>query len=483
MNHKTARILALLMAFAFLASMLVACQPAATPEPTAAPEEPSEATEAPEAPAASEEPAAPAEPTAAPVESDPHRAYEGTTLHLLFKEGYDVEVIFAHEKEFEDATGINLEIEQYDEPTTRQKFILNSTAKAGAYDIVPVSFWYFPEYFIKGWLEPLDSYVAEKKDPEWFGLDHLPQSALEVFSRDGQLYALPHTVISGMFMYRTDIFEECGLEPPQTTEDVLEAAAVIKECKPDISAYAGRGAPTFPSLGTYLGWAYGYGAILFDEEMHPQATSPEMVEAMEDLITLYRDYGPEDQATLTFLTLGDRAMAGQVAMFHETSGWGTVIEDPSTSQTAGKWGYTLLKGPADNYLQWLYMEALAIPADSPNKEAAWLFLQWRTSLETMTQEMRDGRTDTPNLTVLASDEYKSLVESRGAGASAHAALLPQSWEMATNEHWPNVPEFVEIGDIFAQEMSEAIAGNKTVSEALQAIQDKLDQLMREAGYY
>jgi ABC-type glycerol-3-phosphate transport system substrate-binding protein len=217
--------------------------------------------------------------------------------------------------------------------------------------------------------------------------------------------------------------------------------------------------------------------------MHPQATSPEMVEAMTDLIGLYREYGPEDQATLTFLTMGDRAMAGQVAMFHETSGWGTVIEDPSTSQTAGKWGYTLLKGPAGNYLQWLYMEALAIPADSPNKEAAWLFLQWRTSLETMMTEMQGGRTDTPNMTVLASDEYKALVESRGAGASDHAALLTESWNMATNKHWPNVPEFVEIGDIFAQEMSEAIAGNKTVEEALQSTQEKLDKLMHEAGYY
>jgi ABC-type glycerol-3-phosphate transport system substrate-binding protein len=286
-----------------------------------------------------------------------------------------------------------------------------------------------------------------------------------------------------MFMYRTDIFEECGLNPPETTDDVIAAAAVIKECKPDVNAYAGRGAPTFPSLGTYLGWAYGYGALLFDETMHPQATSPEMVKAMTDLVGLYREYGPDDQATLTFLTLGDRAMAGQVAMFHETSGWGTVLEDPAQSKTANKWGYTLLKGPAGNYLQWLYMEALAIPADSKNKEAAWLFLQWRNSLETMMTEMQGGRTDTPNLTVLASDEYKALVAERGAGASAHAGLLTESWNMATNEHWPNVPEFVEIGDLFSQEMSEAIAGNKTVEEALQSAQERLDMLMRDAGYY
>jgi ABC-type glycerol-3-phosphate transport system substrate-binding protein len=286
-----------------------------------------------------------------------------------------------------------------------------------------------------------------------------------------------------MFMYRTDIFEECGLEPPVTTEDVIAAAPILNECKPDINAYAGRGAPTFASLGTYLGWAYGYDALLFDETMHPHANSPEMVKAMEDLVSLYQNYGPADQSTLTFLTLGDRAMAGQVAMFHETSGWGGVLENAETSPTAGKWGYTLLKGPSGKYLQWLYMEALAIPSDSKNKEAAWLFLQWRSSLETMMQEMRDGRTDTPNLAVLESDEYKKLVEQRGPGAVANANLLPESWNMATNEHWPNVPEFVEIGDLFAQKMSEAIAGSKSVKQALDEIQESLDSMMKEAGYY
>lgn len=445
-----------------LITMLSACVPAATPAPPPAPE---------------------ATPTPEVAEVPAHRAFEGTTLHLLFKEGYDVEVIFAHKEEFEEATGIRLAIEQFDEPTTRQKFILNATAQAGGYDIVPISFWYFPEYHENGWIEPLDEYVNNKADPEWFGLDDLPQSALDVFSRDDTLYALPHTVISGMFHYRKDIFEECGIDAPETTEDVLAAAPKIKECRPDVYVYGGRGAPTFPSLGTYLGWAYGYGALLFDEEFHPHANSPEMVQAMEDLVGLYRDYGPEDQATLTFMTLGDRAMAGQVAMFHETSGWGTVLEQPETSQTVDKWGYTLLKGPAGNSLQWLYMEALAIPADSPNKDAAWLFLQWRTSLDTMMTEMLDGRTDTPNLAVLASEEYKQLIAERGEGAVAHAELLPESWAMATNKHWPNVPEFVEIGDIFAQGMSDAIAGTKSVEEALDEIQEKLDNLMREAGYY
>jgi ABC-type glycerol-3-phosphate transport system substrate-binding protein len=455
-----------------LVMLLSACVPAATPSPAAAPE------------ATSTSPPASAEEPSPEVEEVPaHKEFEGTTLHLLFKEGYDVEVIFAHQEEFEEATGIELSIEQFDEPTTRQKFILNATTKAGAYDIVPISFWYFPEYHRSGWIEPLDDYVENKADPEWFGLDQLPQSALDVFSRDGELHALPHTVISGMFHYRKDIFEECGIELPETTEDILAAAPIIKECKPDIYAYAGRGAPTFPSLGTYLGWAYGYGALLFDEELRPHANSPEMIEAMEDLVSLYRDYGPEDQATLTFMTLGDRAMAGQVAMFHETSGWGTVLEQPETSQTVDKWGYTLLEGPEGNPLQWLYMEALAIPADSPNKDAAWLFLQWRTSLDTMMTEMLDGRTDTPNLAVLGSEEYKQLIADRGEGAVTHAELLPASWAMATNEHWPNVPEFVEIGDIFSQGMSDAIAGTKTVEEALDEIQENLDNLMREAGYY
>jgi ABC-type glycerol-3-phosphate transport system substrate-binding protein len=407
------------------------------------------------------------------------RAYEGTELNLLLKEGYEIEAIQEFIGDFEEETGITVNIEVYDEPTARQQFVLDSTTQTGAYDVTSASFWNMPEFVRAGWLEPLDGYLDDTT--EWLDMDAIPEGALQSMTIDDALYALPHTIIGGMFFYRTDIFEEQGIEPPQNTDEILAAAEQLADAGIDANPFVARGAPTFASLGTLLGWAYGYGAILFDENNQPHANSPEMIEAMEDFVTLMRDYGPADAPSLTFTQAGEVFSSGNAAMMFDTSGFGTIFENPDQSQVAGDVGFTQPVGPAGDHLQWLYNEGLAISAFSENKEAAWLFLQWRMSEEVTTRELEEiGRTDVPNLNVLESDTYAQYAEENDL--TDFTEILTESWDNATAEHWPFYAEFAEIGDTFAAGISSAIAGSTDVESALNSIQADLEQLMERAGY-
>ncbi len=408
------------------------------------------------------------------------RAFEGTQLRVLLKEGYEIQAIQKYQEDFEKATGIDVELEVYDEPTARQKLVLDATSNTGTYDITSASFWNLPEYVSAGWLQPLDEYISKAKD-EWLHLEDLPQGAMKSMTVDEQLYALPHTIIGGMFFYRKDVFQELGLQPPQTTDDILAAARTIKERRSDLVPFTARGAPSFASLGTELGWAYGYGANLFDEENRPQANSPEMRTAMNDFVTLMREYAPSDAASLTFTQAGEKFASGQAAMMFDTSGFGTIFEDPEQSKVVGKIGYTLPTGPAGKPLQWLYNEGLAVTEGSENKNAAWLFLQWRLSRETTMKELTElGRTDVPSLHVLDSPEYAAYAEEQGV--TEFTKSLPKSWENATTEHWPFYPQFAKIGDTFAKEISSAIAGSQTVDEALAVVQTELTRIMKDAGH-
>lgn len=412
--------------------------------------------------------------------SGDRQQFAGSTLRLLLKEGYEIEAIQAYYQEFEEATGINVEIEVYDEPTARQRLVLDATAGTGTYDITSGSFWNMPEFVKAGWLEPLDDYVANKAD-DWLVFEDIPTGALESLTIDGQLYGLPHTIIGGMFFYRTDVFDELGLSAPQNTDDILAAARVIKDQRPDLIPFSGRGAPTFASLGTLLGWAYGYDALLFDENNNPQATSPEMVRAMEDFVTMMKDFGAPDAPTLTFTQAGEKFSSGAAAMMFDTSGFGTIFESPAQSQVAGQVGYTLPVGPAGKNLQWLYNEGLAITANSGNKDAAWLFLQWRMGRDITTKELLElDRTDVPNLAVLGGSEYAAYMAENNL--EDFAVALQDSWRMTTAEHWPFFPEFAAIGDTFAAEMSNAIAGSKSVQAALESAQAELTRIMQDAGH-
>lgn len=413
--------------------------------------------------------------------SDPHRQYAGTTLNVLLKEGYEIDVIQKYNSDFTEKTGINLNIEVYDEATARQKFVLDATAKTGSYDVVATSFWYFPEYQTQGWLEPIESYITDKADAEWWKAEDIPASALEVFSADGKRYSMPHTIISGMTYYRKDIFEKHGVAAPKTTEDLLRDIPELVKAEPGMIGITGRGAPNFASLGTYLGWAWGYGAQLLDKDMKVHANSPEMVEALTDYVDLIKNYGPADAPSLAFVAAGEKLQSGNAICMFDTSGWGSQLEDPDQSVTPGKIGYTIIEGPAGRPLQWIYMEALSISAFSKNKDAAWLFLQWRMSRDTTMKELTEfKRTDTPNLYVLNSEEYKKFAKENNI--TEYTELLPKSWEIADINYWPFIPEYVQIGDSFMVEISAALAGQQDVKTALDKAQASIEQILKDAGY-
>jgi ABC-type glycerol-3-phosphate transport system substrate-binding protein len=420
-------------------------------------------------------------PAPAPAPKVDRRAFAGKTLRVLLKQGYEIRVIETFVKDFEAATGMTVQIEIYDEPTMHQKFVLDSTSQTGTYDVVAVSFWHFPAYQRNGWLEPLNGYIANKAD-DWLDLEALPEAPRKTFTVNNQLLAIPHTILGGIFYYRKDIFAKHGIPAPKTTDDVLAAARKLKQAEPTLIPYSGRGAPTFSSAGTYLGWAAGYGARLLDDKFRPQANSPEMIRALNDAVALMRDYGPADAPALTFVEGGMKMQDGSALMLYEVSARGTRLEDPAQSKVVGQIGYSMLTGPAGKPTQWMYMEGLGINKFSKMKDAAWLFLQWRMSTEATMKELTElQRTDVPNLKVLNSDTYKKLVEERKL--TDFTSMLPKVWAAIDPTYFPHIPEYAQVGDALMVHISAAIAGKLTVEEALNRAQADIDKIMRAAKYY
>jgi ABC-type glycerol-3-phosphate transport system substrate-binding protein len=422
--------------------------------------------------------------TTVPVELEPRRAYEGTTLRLLLKTGYETAAIEQFKDVFEDATGITIEYEIYDEPTMRSKFILDATTEAGTYDVAAVQYWYFAEYDKNHWLTPLDNYIATKADP-WLDFEAIQEGVREMYiGEDGKTYALPTSLAGGMLNYRTDIFENYGIKVPETTDEVLAAADDITALGiPGLYAFGGRGDPTFASFGSTVGWAWAYGARVLDPETyHPTVDTPEMLQAITDLVHLYKDHGSPGQAGMGWAEISEMYRAGSVAMHFDMSGFPSVYINPEISTVADRTSTTLIKGPAGNYAQWLYSEGLGIPKDSKNKEAAWLFIQWRCSLDTYKREVKAHiRFDIPIESIYGLSLYREEAENAGAGSLIEA--LPKCFATIDSAYWPWIPEFVEVAEAFQSQISSAIAGEKSVADALTSAQSAIDAIMRGAGYY
>ena len=97
----------------------------------------------------------------------------------------------------------------------------------GTYDIIEMYSGAVPGYASSKKLMPLNDLFEKYKAD--YNLDDLDETMLDGMSFDGELYALPTMANIGTMVYRSDVFEEQGLEPPTTYEELIDVAKKIQD--------------------------------------------------------------------------------------------------------------------------------------------------------------------------------------------------------------------------------------------------------------
>ncbi|GAT74529.1 ABC transporter substrate-binding protein [Microbacterium hydrocarbonoxydans] len=96
----------------------------------------------------------------------------------------------------------------------------------GTYDIIETYGFVIPGLAEEEKLVPLNDLYEKYADD--YGLDEISESMREGMSYDGELYALPMQAQMFVMAYRTDVFDEIGLDVPTTFDEMIEAAEAIK---------------------------------------------------------------------------------------------------------------------------------------------------------------------------------------------------------------------------------------------------------------
>ncbi|MFF6998521.1 extracellular solute-binding protein [Streptomyces sp. NPDC008313] len=85
---------------------------------------------------------------------------------------------------------------------------------------------------------------------DWKESKDTDPTARQSVTVDGKIYGAPYFVGVRALYYRTDVFEEVGIDAPKTQAELIEAAHKVHEAKPDL-------------YGIAVGGAYTYGAMPF----------------------------------------------------------------------------------------------------------------------------------------------------------------------------------------------------------------------------
>ncbi|MEX2374879.1 MAG: sugar ABC transporter substrate-binding protein [Dehalococcoidia bacterium] len=178
----------------------------------------------------------------------------------------------------------------------------------------------------QGSLEPLDDVV------EALGGEDALQPG-KVMRVDGTVYAFNITGATPTLLYRTDLFEAAGLEPPETWEDLLEAARTLHS-----DEIAGIGLPGGGNRGTtifagqFLWQACG---DFFNMEGEVTLDTPQAVEAVEFYAELLQ-YAPNEANSWGFSEGLESFAAGRSAMTINHRTLDVLYEiDPSLLDNAG----------------------------------------------------------------------------------------------------------------------------------------------------
>jgi multiple sugar transport system substrate-binding protein len=168
---------------------------------------------------------------------------------------------------------------------------------------------------------------ANKNAIDAIGMDKFFEGALKMNeSSDGQYYGIPaYGWLQGIW-YRTDWFEEAGLEPPTTWENIEKAAKYFYN--PSENTYGilvGTKPETFAEQ-CFTPIAQSNGAQLFDKDGNLTFDTPEMKEAVEYYARLaqYNPPGPQTWRAR------DYYLQGKLAMFF----YSTYIMDDLSVQDA-----------------------------------------------------------------------------------------------------------------------------------------------------
>lgn len=151
----------------------------------------------------------------------------GGEITVLYKAN-DQEVFDALAAGFAEQTGITLKLEEYpDDYLAGQELVTTRLASGDtSLDVFFCDDIQASMYGAAGWLEPLDESLAAND----VDLSDWPTTLLtDVSSWDGALYRVPWQTDIEIFLYRTDFFEEAGLENPADWAALVEAGTALTQ--------------------------------------------------------------------------------------------------------------------------------------------------------------------------------------------------------------------------------------------------------------
>ena len=388
-------------------------------------------------------------------------------------------------RQFEQIVGTSISQRAFSIDRLHEEILRNATHKASHYDIIAIDLPWIGEFVKKDVLLPLDEVMnIERLDPSDFHT-----AGWRAAHWAGRPYGVPSQTTPELFFYRKDLFAQAGLEPPATTDDVLNVAEHFHD--PTHGRY---GIAWNAARGTALGHTFmmtcadfghpvlnlapiagGFDADHLDrDDLLAQFDSPAAEAAAEYLLQLLK-FSPPDILSMSWYERVRPYASGRVAMAYGYTLLAPYFELDADSPAHDTTGYLPHPaGPGGAPVAPVGGYVLGIPANLPEERraAAAEALIAFTSPAAQKLYVLNGSRTAPRYSVGADPEVQRL-------STIFSAVDAMSWRDEL-QFWPRppVPQICNLIEICGQEIHDMLRGVTTPRGALKAVQKRAEAALR-----
>ncbi|EAU39688.1 hypothetical protein FP2506_01863 [Fulvimarina pelagi HTCC2506] len=393
---------------------------------------------------------------------------------------------------FEEATGINVEIEVLPLEQVLQKLTLDAASQLGTYDLYYID-QSWAASFSRDVFDPREQYEgnADLAYPDYNIDDFLPALVDGIAVFEDRWVGVPYDIPIFIMQYRKDIYDELGLKAPETMEEMLSNSQAITEAKgPDIYGTTGQMKSGHYSLECdWTCWLWGHGGQIFDSSNKFVGNNEAGIRAMEYWDELKKTMPPGVDGW-TWDGQGQSVSQGLAASMLSWGEFFPFFDDPDAGQISGLMeaavppkATTLVSPDQTGFGEIPGVghqggSSLAVSRYSKNPDPAWIFMQWATSADTQALITVLGGGTGPTRSSVYDAEIVKANARVGAGTTRHLPIVRDTIANHMGSE-PDLPQWAQISsDTIPVGLGRYFAGEfSSPKEALDEIAGQVDQIV------
>jgi multiple sugar transport system substrate-binding protein len=456
-------------------------------------------------------------PTAAPL------ACEGVTVNVLTFTGPQIaEPLQRHGPEFGKLSGAKIDVTTVPFSDLYQKTLTDFATGTNSYHVVVYAPQWVGDFVEPGYLEDLTDRIKNDPDLQWDDVAPFFRDFSATYK--GKIYNLPLDGDFQMVYYRSDLFEQDGIKPPETWDDYLAAAQHFngKDLNGDGTLdYGSCISKKRAAQGFQMFWSFAGGFMQtkgtaegawFDPNGFKPLTNND---AMAKALDVYKEttkYGPPEELNMDVGDTRTLFITGRCALSIDWGDIGTLAIDKTQSKVEDKVGSVIIPGtkevldrttgklvPCDantcpyaangvNHGPFAafggWSGAINAQADPKVKDCAYKFLSYVSQPAQSNVDVTIGKT---GFNPYRSSQFRNRDQWIKSGMSDKAAkdylgaieASLNSPNMVLDLRIQNNQQYQQV--ILDQALSQFLAGELTRDQAMKQITDGWEELTNEIG--